>query len=179
MGDKDQIMNDSLKQKLLLILARAKKGNGFTLIELLVVIIIIGILSAVSLPNLLGQTSKARQSEAKTNLGALIRGQQAYRLEEGQFADDLGELDVSIESTFYTYSASQVSGTSLSQAAQMGADDIADFEDDLKSYVAGVAQPAGGNFSSVICEDTEPNASSSDIAKVNGSAGCSAGVEVD
>jgi type IV pilus assembly protein PilA len=65
-----------------------EQSSGFTLIELLVVIIIIGILAAISLPAFLNQANKARHSEAKTYLGAMNRGQQAYIIEKQQFACD-------------------------------------------------------------------------------------------
>ena len=54
--------------------------KGFTLVELMVVIVIVGILSAVALPNFLNQTSKAKGTEATTKLSALLKQAQAEAL---------------------------------------------------------------------------------------------------
>ncbi|AMA10331.1 type IV pilin-like G/H family protein [Picosynechococcus sp. PCC 73109] len=91
--------------KLLQQLNKKKADKGFTLIELLVVIIIIGILSAIALPSFLNQANKARQSEAKQNLGAVNRGQQSYYLERQLFSDNINGLGlgVSIETENYSY----------------------------------------------------------------------------
>ncbi len=59
--------------------ARAvRQRSGFTLIELLVVVVIVGILAAVAAPNLLGQTDKARTTEATAVLSSITNGQAEY-----------------------------------------------------------------------------------------------------
>ena len=55
--------------------------KGFTLVELMIVIVIVGILSAVALPNFLNQTSKAKATEAKTKVSALLKQAAAEALE--------------------------------------------------------------------------------------------------
>ena len=65
-----------------------KKGRnalekGFTLVELMIVIVIVGILSAVALPNFLSQTSKAKATEAKTLASAALKEAQVAWTETG------------------------------------------------------------------------------------------------
>jgi len=81
-------MSSLTKRRLLLLLAskghqRNALSKGFTLVELMIVIVIVGILAAVALPNFLSQTGKAKATEAKTNISAIIKQAQAKFAEDG------------------------------------------------------------------------------------------------
>ncbi|WNC86763.1 type IV pilin-like G/H family protein [Thermosynechococcus sp. QKsg1] len=90
-------MKTELKAKFLQhLLAKKKANEGFTLIELLVVVIIIGILAAIALPSMLNQAAKARLSSAKNTIGAINRAQQAYRLENTEFAPNVTLLKLGV-----------------------------------------------------------------------------------
>ena len=49
-----------------------KKQSGFTLIELLLVLAIIGIISAIAIPALLGQRSRARDKSSQENCVSIV-----------------------------------------------------------------------------------------------------------
>lgn len=61
------------------------KEKGFTLIELMIVVAIIGILAAIAIPNFLRFQAKSKQSEAKTNLGAIGTTAEAWRAENDTY----------------------------------------------------------------------------------------------
>jgi type IV pilus assembly protein PilA len=76
----------TLNSRLQLSILNRKKGKnliekGFTLVELMIVIVIVGVLSAVALPNFLSQTSKAKGTEATSQASALIKESQARYLQ--------------------------------------------------------------------------------------------------
>jgi len=65
--------------------SRRKAAHGFTLMELLVVILIIGLLTGIVGPRLLGQISRSEVTTAKAQMDAFDKALQAYRLEVGHF----------------------------------------------------------------------------------------------
>ena len=154
-------MKTDLKAKYIQHLISKKNNNeGFTLIELLVVIIIIGILSAIALPSFLNQANKAKQSEAKTYVGSMNRGQQAHYVEFSAFTADVNRLGVGIESntTNYTYTINHNVATDDSEyAMSQGASNSAA----LRSYAGNVYLEAISELSettskAILCESNTP-----------------------
>ncbi|MEM9164798.1 MAG: type IV pilin-like G/H family protein [Cyanobacteria bacterium P01_F01_bin.4] len=151
-------MKSTFTTKLLQHLSKKKQEGGFTLIELLVVIIIIGILAAIALPSFLNQANKAKQSEAKTYVGSMNRSQQAYFLENSEFADaaafsDLG-LGISKETANYDYSITRVD---TGEAYQVGSPEDTSGDASIKAYVGlalvGTVEGTGeATTLAVLCE---------------------------
>jgi type IV pilus assembly protein PilA len=149
-----------MKQFILSILSINKRNSnaGFTLIELLVVTLIMGVLATISLPNLLNQVEKARLAEAKNNLGAINRAQQAYMFENGIFANSLDEISwdltvgnyngSSYETKYFVYS---VTGTPDGQSVFHHAAPQSDQTSNLRGVASAVFRQNMA-FTSVICE---------------------------
>lgn len=99
---------------------RIRAHAGFTLIELMIVVAILGIVSAIAIPNFLRYQAKTRQSEAKTNLAGIFVAQTSYFGEQSRYSNfsDIG-FAIAAASNRYTYRAQQttVAGGVISPGA--------------------------------------------------------------
>ena len=66
---------------------KCKNAKGFTLIELMIVVAIIGVLAAIAIPQYTNFRLKAKTAEAKSNLGAIRLGEEAYFTEKEEYVD--------------------------------------------------------------------------------------------
>jgi type IV pilus assembly protein PilA len=76
-----------------------KNNKGFTLIELMIVVAIIGILAAIAIPNFMNYQCKAKQTEAKSLLGAIRTAQEAYYAEYSKYAENTGAMGFTTRGT--------------------------------------------------------------------------------
>ena len=75
----------------------AGKNAGFTLIELLVVVLIIGILSAIALPQYEKAVEKSRAAQALAVLKSFGQAYQAYYMANGEYPTSFDQLDLDME----------------------------------------------------------------------------------
>jgi type IV pilus assembly protein PilA len=141
---------------------QSPEQQGFTLIELLVVIVIIGLLAAIALPSFLNQSNKARYSEAKTYIGTMSRLQQAYYLEKRTFTEDIGKLNVGINTTTSNFTYSVISGSVNGNATPVQLDQIVTnvatpSSLTLKAFVGVVGIPGAVRIDTVFCIADAPD----------------------
>jgi type IV pilus assembly protein PilA len=168
-------MSYSLNIKVLHRYLRCNQSNaGFTLIELLVVFMIMAFLAAIAMPSFINQAAKARQSEAKQNLGLVNRAQTQYRTEKDRFADSFDLLAVGggmsggnkSDTKFYTYeilSNNLVGDAAIIAYPKDTADRSYSGGSSIYSNSAGLAAVA-----SLICESKQPGVGVPPVVQVTG-----------
>ncbi len=66
--------------------------GAFSLMELMIVIIILGLLAALVMPNLIGQSEKAKQGLVCTQMESIRGALDSYKLDNGRYPNDLNAL---------------------------------------------------------------------------------------
>lgn len=145
-------------------------SKGFTLVEILVVIIIIGVLTAIALPNFLNQTVKAKQAEAKNTVGAVNSSQTAFRVANPRFANSMSELALGLPEDTANYIYKTESTLDFSQTTAQAKNTA------LKGYSGASERYADSNensmISSVLCEASVPGISPPDVPSPNSPPDC-------
>lgn len=127
--------------------------QGFTLIELLVVIIIMGILMAITVPNVMGQIGKAREASAKKFLSSVATAQQAYFFERAQFASSLALLDLTSSINYYTVTEPTLIGTTVVKHEAHG--ESAELNN-IRNYGLGVYF-VNNSYQITLCQSSTPS----------------------
>ena len=142
------ILRPQLQTSLLQKLNAASTGKknllqkGFTLVELMIVIVIVGILSAVALPNFLNQTSKAKATECTTKLGSILSqaGAEALGGDSTTVNAAMSSLATDSNSSLCTFTSGGINSTSgVYTASVAGAGDLSG-----KYNANGCVDPATG-----------------------------------
>ena len=75
-----------------------KKQQGFTLIELMIVVAVIGVLSAIAIPQYQKYVAKAEGAAALATLTGLKTNVEAYTVENGKFPAEANRSEIGIPS---------------------------------------------------------------------------------
>ncbi len=118
--------------------------GGFTLIELVVVVAILGILTAIMIPQILGFAAKAKQSEAKELLATIYTAEQAY-FGENNFYGTLSNVGFtpSASPKYYTnisFNFTYTGGTSFTGSCSANLDGDATM--DIWEVTSGTRNPS-------------------------------------
>ncbi|MFA7613315.1 MAG: type II secretion system protein [Candidatus Caldatribacteriota bacterium] len=118
-------------------LLKTKKQDGFTLVELMVVVAIIGLLSAVAVPNFKKYQARAKVTEARLQLAALYTAESAFYSDFNMYANCLRYMgydpDPERHNRYYAigfFAGAQTRATNAVQNAQSSGLNAASCPDD-------------------------------------------------
>ncbi len=126
-----------------------QQQKGFTLIELMIVVAIIGILAAIAIPNFLRYQAKSRQSEARTNLGAIFVAETSFFGEQTRYGS-FAEVGYNLAgvSNRYNYGGPTAGGTGGNNAqcapSQEGSNMLSNTGDCIAAGVVGLREADPG-----------------------------------
>jgi prepilin-type N-terminal cleavage/methylation domain-containing protein len=75
--------------------------KAFTLLELILVLVIVGVLSAIAIPNFTKTIERHRAQEGKGILLSLLEAQKRYEIENSEYATSLSNLDITFPTSQY------------------------------------------------------------------------------
>jgi len=147
------------------------RKKGFTILELTIVLIVMVVLIAIAVFSYKGYVAKARSGEAIVNIGAIKKGEEAYKIQSGTYvnaenADRINELlSVGIRPKFYEYIVVGATTDNFLVVAKL-------IGEDLSSYAGTGLLPSG---EAVIAMDNSGIVNSASLFATTGGLGTSGG----
>jgi prepilin-type N-terminal cleavage/methylation domain-containing protein len=132
------------------LLEQEQRQQGFTLVELLVVIVIVAALAVISAPSLMAQISRARATEALSNVSSINRAQQVLYHVRTTFTNDLADIETRVTGEYYTYTLDTPTDDYFTVNS-------VNLQNDLKGVSGAGVMDASLNYTSVVCVSDVPS----------------------
>ena len=123
-----------------------KSKSGFTLIELLVVVLIVGILSAVALPQNSTAVEKSRATEALALMDAVAGAAERYYFQKEAWPESIAQLDIEVPS--YYLSGIRYGGKNFQIRMET-------FDEDGSLHIQALRRPSLYTLETVLKDDGE------------------------